>query len=52
MLSPDMCSQLEAVRGERNNAPNEKVQATGAEGSTDPRENVSRTSINMVYCTP
>ena len=48
------CCQLEAVRGEHNHTPKEKIiQATGAEGSTDQRENVSRTSINMAYyCTP
>ena len=53
-MSPDMCNQLEtttvgnkleAVRREHNHAPKEKVQATGAEGSADQRENVSRTSI-------
>ena len=55
MLSPDVCSQLETttvgdqlevVRGEHNNAPKEKVQETGAEGSVDQRENVSR-----IWCT-
>ena len=61
-MSLDMCSQLETatvgdqletVRGEHNHAPKGKVQATGAEGSVDQRENVSRTSINMAYyCTP
>ena len=38
----------QAVRGEHNHAPKEKVQATGTEGSAE-RENVSRTSNNMAY---
>ena len=41
--------QLEAVRGEHNHVPKEKVQVTGAEGSVDQGENVSRTSINAAY---
>ena len=54
MLSLDMCNQLEtttvgnqleAVKGEHNHTPKEKVQAT--EGSADQKENVSRTSISM-----
>ena len=38
--------QLEAVRGEHNHTPKEKVQATGAEGSVDQGQNVSMTSFN------
>ena len=41
-------NQLEAVRGEYNHAPKEKVQATGAEVQQikDQRQNVSRTGFN------
>ena len=54
MLSLDMCTHgntcrepaIEAVREEHNHDPKEKVQATGAEGSADQRQNVSRTSFN------
>ena len=40
-----VADQLEDVRGEHKHAK-EKVQATGAEGSVDQRQNVSRTSIH------
>ena len=58
MLSPDMCSQLEtstagdqleAVRREHNHAPKVKGKRQVVPRA-DQRENVSRTSINMV-CT-
>ena len=41
--------QLEGVRGERNHAPKEKVQETGAEASEIEERMSATTSINMAY---
>ena len=58
MLSLDMCNQLEtktvgdqleAVRGEHNHAPKEKVKATGAEG-LEIKERMSARQVS-IWCT-